>query len=419
MVTCGPVTRERRHEEGGKQENCKTGKLKHRQTRPHSPPATAAAQSIRDTLQDAAAQAAEEDEEPQQQPPPGSGSGGGGGGGEEPAVTHAAAAQAVAAALAAIGGPTMASTVLINNAKERDERAASLQLARSGSGGTAGSGSGGSGVPGGYSSAVVVTSSDDRNRGGGGGGGGGGGSGEDGYFDDPLRLPFGGVAPMEAEDDSCLKRLQNIVKMGCPVDVERDLKTLLYCIASGKPRCVSFLMSQGVRFEGTDAPMRVAALAARHAIETCQNVDSRRSKEELQWRVQAGMLLLGRGSPLIVAPSAAAAVECASDRNADPVFRYDPMRGRFAAEDLCASVPAILGVKDYAADHRAAAGPGGEARARRFCTWAVAAKQKAAQSVWLTWRTKAESMGLRTAVAFVDAADAASSPKASPTKAKK
>jgi hypothetical protein len=108
------------------------------------------------------------------------------------------------------------------------------------------------------------------------------------------------------------------------VDVERDLKTLLYCVASGKPRCVAFLMSQGVHFEGTDSPMRVAALAARYAIETSPNVDSKRAKEELQWRVQAGMLLLGRGCPLVTPPPAAVVAECAGDHNADREWPTSP-----------------------------------------------------------------------------------------------
>ena len=83
-------------------------------------------------------------------------------------------------------------------------------------------------------------------------------------------------------------------------------------------------MSQGVHFEGTDSPMRVAALAARYAIETSPNVDSKRAKEELQWRVQAGMLLLGRGCPLVTPPPAAVVAECAGDHNADREWPTSP-----------------------------------------------------------------------------------------------
>jgi len=205
-----------------------------------------------------------------------------------------------AAGAAADGGPAPSD-------ETRAAPAASSALALAGPAARGGGGAG--------ESALVLAGGPASGKGGGGGGGGGKQRGEDAFFDDPLRLPFSSATLMEADDEACLQRLQGIVRMGCPVDVERDLKTLLYCVASGKPRCVAFLMSEGVHFEGSDAPMRVAALAARHAIETSANVDSKRAREELAWRVQAGLQLLARGCPLVAAPPAALVAECAGDRN--------------------------------------------------------------------------------------------------------
>ena len=82
------------------------------------------------------------------------------------------------------------------------------------------------------------------------------------------------------------------------------------------------------------------------------------------------------------------------------MYRYDPWRTRFLDADLCAAVPAILGIKDFAADHRAE-------KTRRFCTWAVAAKQKAAQNVWVTWRAKADPVAAAGGAAGIAAAAAA------------
>jgi len=63
-------------------------------------------------------------------------------------------------------------------------------------------------------------------------------------------------------------------------------------------------------------------------------------------------------------------------------------------------VPAILGIKDFAADHRAE-------KSRRFCTWAVAAKQKAAQTVWVAWKAKADQVAAAGGAAGIAAAAAA------------
>ena len=63
-------------------------------------------------------------------------------------------------------------------------------------------------------------------------------------------------------------------------------------------------------------------------------------------------------------------------------------------------MPAILGIKDFAADHRAE-------KSRRFCTWAVAAKQKAAQTVWVAWRAKADQVAAAGGAAGIAAAAAA------------
>ena len=86
---------------------------------------------------------------------------------------------------------------------------------------------------------------------------------------------------------------------------------------------------------------------------------------------------------------------------ATAVYRYDPWRTRFLDADLCAAVPAILGIKDFAADHRAD-------KNRRFCTWAVAAKQKSANAVWAAWRAKADEF----AASGSSSAGAAAAPKA-------
>jgi hypothetical protein len=254
----------------------------------------------------------------------------------------------------------------------------------------------------------------------------------DAYFDDPLRLPFHSVAYLQADDDSCLKRLQGIVKMGCPVDRERDLKTLLYCVASGKVRCVSFLIDQGVRFEDTEAPLRVAALAVRYAVESWTNIDSKKAKEEVGWREKQGLLLLQKGCALIGTGPAAdrerarLLKDTARDRNFDSVYRYDPERLKYADSDLLAAVPAILGIRDYAADHRAVAtaaasttaaagtlvvagpadGSAGAAAAAaaalapplgsRWTTWKVAAKQKVVDHVWAAWRAEWEKVSSTT-----------------------
>ena len=63
-------------------------------------------------------------------------------------------------------------------------------------------------------------------------------------------------------------------------------------------------------------------------------------------------------------------------------------------------MPAILGIKDFAADHRAE-------KSRRFCTWAVAAKQKAAQTVWVAWKAKADQVAAAGGAAGIAAAAAA------------
>jgi len=62
----------------------------------------------------------------------------------------------------------------------------------------------------------------------------------------------------------------------------------------------------------------------------------------------------------------------------------------------------LLGVKDLAPDHRSEGG-----RARRFATWAVLAKQKAATAVWQAWKAQSDEL----------AADGATT--ASPAKKKK
>jgi hypothetical protein len=259
---------------------------------------------------------------------------------------------------------------------------------------------------------------------------------------------------MEADDGACLKRLQSIVSLGCPVDQTRDLKTLLYCTASGKMRCVAFLMDQGVRFADTDACMRVAALAARYALESWANVDSKKAREEMGWREKQGAALVKRGCPLLPPAPRSGDSECgagasagsggdasgggaggadpsgggaggadpsdeelltarelsraqaglltyarateraraakaaagialpeaseAGDRAADPVYRYDPERARYVDADFGASVPAILGIRDFCPDHR-------DAGSARFTTWKVAAKQKVAADIWAAW----------------------------------
>jgi len=122
---------------------------------------------------------------------------------------------------------------------------------------------------------------------------------EDAYFDDPLRLPYVSIQYIESDDVSCLKRLQSIVKLGCPVDQTRDLKTLLYCTASGKMKCVAFLMEQGVRYSDSDACMRVAALAVRYALESWTNIDSKKAREEMAWREKQGAILVAKGCPLL------------------------------------------------------------------------------------------------------------------------
>jgi hypothetical protein len=124
------------------------------------------------------------------------------------------------------------------------------------------------------------------------------GATEDAYFDDPLRLPYVSIQYIESDDNSCLKRLQSIVQLGCPVDQTRDLKTLLYCTASGKMRCVAFLMDQGVVYSDTDSCMRVAALAVRYALESWTNIDSKKAREEMSWREKQGSILVSRGCPL-------------------------------------------------------------------------------------------------------------------------
>jgi len=231
------------------------------------------------------------------------------------------------------------------------------------------------------------------------------------------------IAYIESDDNSCLKRLQSIVQLGCPVDQTRDLKTLLYCTASGKMKCVAFLMEQGVQFSDTDACMRVAALAVRYALESWSNIDSKKAREEMSWREKQGAILVSKGCPLLplgtggsgsgsgsggAAAGAAGGAAGASGSgegaagssggdgedlasaalaaNNDPVYRYDPDRAKYTSADMCASVPVILGIREFTADYKEV-GPGGTGR--RFTTWKVAAKQKIADQLWSTWKTAA------------------------------
>jgi hypothetical protein len=217
----------------------------------------------------------------------------------------------------------------------------------------------------------------------------------DDQYDDPLRVPFISIAYLEADDNSCLGRLQSIVKLGCPVDVRRDIKTLLYCIASGKMRCVSFLIDQGVNFGENDSAMRVAALAVRYALESWSNVDSRKAKEEMAWRLAAGVKLVGKGCPLVAPPGAdggppprAGGPITDAERQADPVARYDPERLRYGDADLHAPVPVILGVKGHSMDCREAGASG-----RRFTTFRVAAKAKIVADIWAAWAAAAAAQG--------------------------
>jgi hypothetical protein len=201
----------------------------------------------------------------------------------------------------------------------------------------------------------------------------------DAYFDDPLRLPYVSIAYIENDDEACLKRLRGIVQHGCPVDQTRDLKTLLYCTASGKMRCVSFLMDQGVHFADSTACMRVSALAVRYAIESWANIDNQKAREEMAWREKQGVALLRRGCPLFLAdeaPSASQPGGPPSNRMMDPVYRYDPERAKYADADFDAPVAVILGIKEKA--------PAASSN-RRFASWKVTAKQKVANEIYIAW----------------------------------
>jgi hypothetical protein len=101
-------------------------------------------------------------------------------------------------------------------------------------------------------------------------------------------------------------------------------------------------------------------------------------------------------SPAATAAASAALAPFGEDlglaASSDPVYRYDPERARYTAADLGASVPVILGIREYTVDYREAAAAAAGA-GRRFTTWKVAAKQKIAQELWAAWKASVPKKG--------------------------